>query len=154
MALLSIGASGVVRGCLPRGCTLAARFDRAAGVIRIDSPELDSFSIIVDVSKLHEFSPTQKPTSDVLEREARIVAKYDVDAGELHYESPDVPEFWVQLDVQQIMQSKRKRQKVAADTAGGAADGAADGAAGDDTDWLSPPPSSTEEDSIERMYNS
>lgn len=115
---LCCGATGVVRGCLPRGCRLAARFDRAAGVIRIDSPELDSFSIIVDVSKLHEQSPMYKPTTDELEHEARIVVKYDADAGELRYESPESPEFWLEVDVQQIMQSKR--QKIVGEAAGDA----------------------------------
>ena len=74
-----VNATHAVRGRLPYRCHIAAHFDRASGVLDINSPELHSFSIHVDLSKLHEqcstwVDPTH--TAGVLDHDAGIEVRY------------------------------------------------------------------------------
>ena len=99
---LIVGGYGVVHGRLPRGCSLAARFDRTTKIIYIDSPDLRGFSINVDLRNVLE--ETYKPSNmDVLEHgNARLVSKKD--GRRLRYDSPDMPEFWVEVHYHNLIE--------------------------------------------------
>ena len=100
---LRVGASGVVRGCLPRNCSLAARFDRTTGIIHISSLslELHSFSINVNVMNVLQHISREPIKVVVFEREARLFAKYE--SGILRYDSPDIPELWLEVNIEQML---------------------------------------------------
>ena len=100
---LIVGGYGVVHGRLPRGCSLAARFDRTTKIIYIDSPDLRGFSINVDLRNV-VLEETYKPSNmDVLEHgNARLVSKKD--GRRLRYDSPDMPEFWVEVHYHNLIE--------------------------------------------------
>lgn len=120
---LIVGGYGVVHGRLPRGCSLAARFDWTTKIIYIDSPDLRGFSINVDLRNILE--ETYKPSNmDVLEHgNARLVSKKD--GRRLRYDSPDMPEFWVEVHYHNLIEDitvHSKTFKTSNIAAGAAAD--------------------------------
>ena len=114
-ARLSVGTDGVVHGQLPRGCRMEARYDRAKGLIEIDSPELHSFSIHVDIGRLQAHirqAPEQKEldstvTTAVLDDSATLL-RAEYSAGSLRYSSPDVVDFWLEVDLKSILRDAER----------------------------------------------
>lgn len=99
---LVVGGYGGVHGYLPRGGSLAARFDGTTKIIYIASPDLRGFSINVDLRNVVLKETYQPSIMDVLEHgTARLVSHRD--DHRLRYESPDIPEFWVEVHYHKII---------------------------------------------------
>lgn len=89
-----------VKGRLPNLWRIHAHYDDTTGFLNIRSPDTERFVVNIDMSTLHEYSTSHKPSTGMLE-DAQLEAKFD--GYVLRFDCRQIPEFWLEVSIEQIL---------------------------------------------------